>query len=305
MNSRVVIILLLLFPFNAMCQLKGVVRDSSSKSGIPYTNIWVEHKNVGTTADEEGNFKLPKISNGKVLVFNATGYETRRISLDSTVSTVYLTPKHLILSEVVVSPKRSTRTQSIGKYERSKINFYFGSGSSPWAVARFFPYKKEYSQSEFLQQIKLLTSSDVKDALFNVRLYMVGADGAPADYLYDQNIIGVAKKGKRSTEIDVADLNIRFPDKGFFVAIEWLIIDRNRHEYKTDKRVESSLIGSKMTSNTRVSYQPLMGTVASDTDENSWIMTKGKWSKVFPSKSGNKRYRDKYNLLAIELTLTN
>jgi hypothetical protein len=61
--------------------------------------------------------------------------------------------------------------------------------------------------------------------------------------------------------------------------------------------------GKKLTG---ISYEPAIGTVPADTDENSWIFTQGKWRKMHKNSSGTlKRYKDKYNLLAIELTLTN
>ena len=50
----------------------------------------------------------------------------------------------------------------------------------------------------------------------------------------------------------------------------------------------------------------MLGTVPAESDKNSWIFNQGKWKKVMKSKTDNiKDYKDKYNLLAIELTLTN
>lgn len=304
MKIRILTVILLFTSLSGVGQIKGIVADEKSKAVIPYINIWVENESTGTTSGEDGKFYIPSIENTKKLTFTAIGYETKTVGVTTFVDTVYLKPKSIQISEVTVAAKKNSKRLKVGRYDKSKINFYFGAGTSPWVVARFFPYKKEYAEVEFMQKIKLLTSSDVSNSMFNVRLYTVGTDGKPADYLYDQNIIGIARKGKRSTEIDIADLNIRFPESGFFVAIEWLIIDRNRHEYKVSKHLKSSSIDSNIRS-TRVSYQPAIGTVPSDTDENSWIMTKGKWSKIFPNRSNNERYRDKYSLLAIELTLTN
>jgi hypothetical protein len=60
-----------------------------------------------------------------------------------------------------------------------------------------------------------------------------------------------------------------------------------------------------------ISYEPSIGTVPSETDENSWIFNQGKWRRIWQNKDPNKKiryskkYRNKYSLIAIELSLTN
>lgn len=54
-----------------------------------------------------------------------------------------------------------------------------------------------------------------------------------------------------------------------------------------------------------ISYEPSIGTIPSETDENSWIFNQGKWRKVWKNNSPIKSYKYKYGLLAIELVLTN
>ena len=164
---------------------------------------------------------------------------------------------------------------------------------------KYFDFNKDYTKTPFLNKIRVLTNSDIKDSKFIVRLYSVGKDGQPENYIYDENIFGIAKKGKKITEIDIADLNIEFPENGFFIAIEWLIIDENKHEYSFTMTESNKKL-------TGISYEPAFGTVPAETDKNSWIFQKGKWWKMFKNNNGTiKRYKDKYSLLAIELTLTN
>ena len=54
-----------------------------------------------------------------------------------------------------------------------------------------------------------------------------------------------------------------------------------------------------------ISYEPSIGTLPTETDENTWIFNKGKWQKIWKNKGSLKRYKGKYNLIAVELTLTN
>lgn len=202
------------------------------------------------------------------------------------------------LNEVIINSKKLTQELILGEFQKSKVNHYFGCGIKPWITARFFKFNSNYNKTPFLKKIRVLTKSDVKDSKFNIRLYRVNKNGEPENYIYDQNIIGIAKKGKETTEIDISKLNIQFPDDGFFIAIEWLIIEDNKYEYKyTIEGSKKKLEG--------ISYEPAIGTVPAETDENSWIFNQGKWRKVWKNVGTNKIYKDKYSLMAIELTLTN
>jgi len=278
-------------------QLKSVIIDSETKEKIPYVNIWVENKNIGTTSNEKGEFKL-EIDSTKMIIFSAIGFETKKISSDLIKNYLELKPLTIELDEVIISSKKITQELIIGEFKKSKINLYFGCGIKPWITARFFKYNDKYGKTPFLKKIRILTKSDVKNSKFNIRLYSINENGEPENYIYDQNIIGIAKKGKKTTEIDISKLNIQFPEKGFFIAIEWLIIENNKYEYKyTMEGSRKKLEG--------ISYEPAIGTVPAETDENSWIFNQGKWRKVWKNVGTIKRYKEKYSLMAIELTLTN
>jgi len=268
-----------------------------TKEAIPYVNIWIKGGNVGTTSNQKGEFEI-NIDSSAVIVFSAIGFETTRIQSDSITEKVELKTSTTHLEEVTVTASEQNLKLTIGNFRRSTINHYFAVGTKPWITARYFPYDEIYSKTRFLEGIKILTNSDVKDAKFNVRLYDVNENGEPGNYIYDKNIIGIARKGKKVTEVDLSDLGIEFPRNGFFIAIEWFIIDENRYEY------EYTMQGSKKKMK-GVSYEPSVGTIPAETDENSWIYMQGQWKKVLKNKSPLDRSKNKYSLLAIELTLTN
>ena len=293
------VLLITFFLISNICfgQLKSVIIDSETKGKIPYVNIWVENENIGTTSNENGEFEL-EIDGNKIVLFSAIGFETKKISSDSIKNTVKLKPLVTELEEIVISSKKLTQELTIGEFKKSKINNYFGCGIKPWITARYFEYKDDYEKTSFLKTIRILTKSDVKNSKFNIRLYGVSENGEPENYIYNQNIIGIAKKGKKTTEIDVSKLNIEFPESGFFIAIEWLIIEENKYKFKY------TMEGSRKKSE-GISYEPDIGTIPAETDENSWIFNQGKWRKVWKNNGGIKKYNGKYSLMAIELTLSN
>ncbi|SFW61241.1 carboxypeptidase-like regulatory domain-containing protein [Cellulophaga fucicola] len=297
MKKLPAIIVLLISNF-CFSQLKSVIIDSETKEKIPYVNIWVENENIGTTSNENGEFEL-EIDDTKIILFSAIGFETKKISSDSIKNILELKPLITELDEIIINSKKSSQELTIGEFKKSKINTYFACGKQPWISAKFFAYNEKYERTPYLKKLRILTNSDVKNSKFNIRLYGVNVNGEPENYIYNENIIGIAKKGKKTTEIDLSELNIEFPNKGFFVAIEWLIIEENKHEYNyTMEGSRKKLIGT--------SYEPAIGTVPTETNENSWRLNQGKWRKAW--KNNNKamrKYRNKYNQLAIELTLTN
>jgi CRISPR/Cas system-associated exonuclease Cas4 (RecB family) len=296
--KKLLAIIFLLISNLCFSQLKSVIIDSETKEKIPYVNIWVENENIGTTSNEKGEFKL-EIDSPKIILFSAIGFETKKISSDLIKNILELKPQTTELDEVIISSKKLSKEFTIGEFKKSKINSYFSCGIKPWIVARLFKYQDEFDETPFLKKITIVTKSDVKNSKFNIRLYGVNQNGEPENYIYNQNIIGIAKKGKKLTEIDVSKLNIEFPENGFFIAIEWLIIEENKHEYKY------TIKGSRKKLK-KISYEPSIGIVPAETNENSFRYNQGKMIRIWKNNNETmKRYRNKYNLLAIELTLTN
>jgi hypothetical protein len=277
-------------------QLKGVVINAETETPIPYVNIWVENQNIGTSSNRKGAFTL-KVDGIKTLVFSAIGYQTKRISSDSILSTVKLKQQINQLNEVVLNSKKKSKLKSIGEFKKSGINYYYAC-TNPWIIARRFEYSESYKSTPYLDKITLLTQSKKSDSKFMIRLYNIGENGAPSDYYYQENIIGIAKKGKSKTEVDISELNIAFPENGFFVAVEWLIIDENQYEFRY------TMEDSKEKFND-TNYNPSFGIIPAETNLDSWIFIGGNWNKVHQNKSEIKRYNGKFNLLAVELTLSN
>jgi CRISPR/Cas system-associated exonuclease Cas4 (RecB family) len=296
--KKLLAIIFLLISNLCFSQLKSVIIDSETKEKIPYVNIWVENENIGTTSNEKGEFKL-EIDSPKIILFSAIGFETKKISSDLIKNILELKPQTTELDEVIISSKKLSKEFTIGEFKKSKINSYFSCGIKPWIVARLFKYQDEFDETPFLKKITIVTKSDVKNSKFNIRLYGVNQNGEPENYIYNQNIIGIAKKGKKLTEIDVSKLNIEFPEKGFFIAIEWLIIEGNKYEYKYTMKGSRKKLKD-------ISYEPSIGIVPAETNENSFRYNQGKMIRIWKNNNETmKRYRNKYNMLAIELTLTN
>ncbi len=282
-------------------QLVAVIKDSITNEPVPYVNIWIEDQMTGTTSDENGRFTLEANNNGTpTIVFSAIGYKQKRIRFSDIGAVVLLNQSTIQLDEVVVRPqKNGGKTISVGEFKKSAISFYFGCGTAPWMVARFFPYQQSYSDTPFLKTLSIVTKSDVANAKFNLRLYTVKDDGQIDAPVYTENIIVSAKKGDTVTKVDLSERHIAFPDKGLLIAVEFLIIKENKFirtltSKETNKKTEW------------ITFEPSIGTIPDETGETALQYSKGNWSKVRKNSNniGLSAYRNKYNLLAMKLELS-
>lgn len=294
---KILLTSIILFTNLIYSQTKGTVIDSISQQSIPYVNIWVENENIGTTSNETGQFEINESLKDKILIFSAIGFKTKKINSNTIGMEIKLSPEITELEEVLISNNSKSKEIKVGEFKDEDIKLNMACWSKPWILARFFPYEKEFDETRFIKSIKIRTTSDIKNAKFNIRLYQKNENGEPGEFLYDKNIIGIAKKGKRLTEIDLSEYDIYFPKDGLFIAIEWFIIEENKYEFKV-KWVDTKKKEKK------ISYEPAYGVIPSETGENSMIYISGKWQKIWKSRNPEE-YKDKYGLLAMELTLTN
>lgn len=291
-------LLAFLYTTSVLGQIKAKVLNSQTNEGIPYVNIWVDGEDIGTTSAVNGDFQLDNVSSNKDILVSAIGFEIRKICVDLITNSVQLKPQLIELNEVMISSKKLTKEISVGSFKKSRVDYSFACGTKPYIVARYFEFKNEYNETPFLKKISILTKSNVNDAKFIIRLYSINEIGEPGNFMNQENIYGIAKKGKNITEIELSSLNIQFPENGFFVAIEWLIIDANKYE------ITYTSEGSKGKKK-GLRYDPSIITVPSEMGENSQIFSKGNWTKFSQVNGSIKKYKNKDSQLAIELVLTN
>jgi len=274
------------------CQIKALVVDSVSNKPLKFVNVWVKDRNIGTTTNYEGRFEIKNLKDKVFLTFSKVGYEKKTINIDSINHSIRLKPKILKLEEVTLKLNLKKEILKLGELRKSKINDYFISSNSPMIVARYFKNNFKNSDLRFIKSIKIITKSKIDSAKFNIRLYEGSKNKKPIKYLYNKDIISVAKKGKSYTEIDISDLNVKFPKNGIFVAIEWLLIEENSYDFIFEFKNKSY--------NKKIFY-PKIGVLETNQDNNSWIFTKGKWERIKKNVNGETIYKH----IAMELILTN
>lgn len=287
--------LLFLFTFFAAnAQLTAVIKDSLTKQSVPYVNIWVLGENTGTTADENGNFSFENSAENKKIVLSCVGYERKEIAFNAASKTIYLKRADNLLTEVLVTPRLRDKTLVVGKLSKKDGRFRFGNTGTPWIIGRYFPFKQEYEKTAYVQKIRCVTSSKIPDSKFGVRIYSIDKDGKPIASLHNTIIVGIARKGEQYTEIDVAGLNIKFPENGIVIGLEWIITSENQYETFYNKAD-----GGKK----QIRYTPNFGTSILLKGEQSYTYVSGNWrsDKEIKSKDSPMNGRS----ISIELILSN
>ena len=104
-----------MLPFSLLAQgsLKGTVKDSITKAGIPFVIVTMQDSNaanVSITSDQSGNFKFSKLNNGQYLLgISIIGYNPVQIPIkintDQTAPdrTIELSPSAISLSQVTIA----------------------------------------------------------------------------------------------------------------------------------------------------------------------------------------------------------
>ena len=295
-----------------MAQVKGIVVDESGKP-IPYVNIWVENEDIGTTSEENGEFSIAADEN-KTLVFSAIGFETLKAKLNES-GKVVLKSIAYQLDEVLIQKRIGKDQIEIGKYKKRNINLYYGTATQPTIIAKFIAPTEDIKKHPFIDNISFLTLSMINNAKIKVRFFEVAQDGSPGLDYSDDIILVSVKNGKQNNKLDLKDKNIIIPDKGLFIAFEWMIIEENKYsyEYTIDEENTKSIGGlqnlKKKVYKNGIQYDPSIGTIPSDLS-TSWQFAAGKWvSRKIHKKTDNLKTLDKYDNkfgeLAIKITLTN
>ncbi len=292
------ILVILLLSQLSFAQISGTVKDSKTNAFISYVNIAVENKDKGVSANENGAFILPKLDENDILIFSAVGYKPLKLKFKDLIGGVYLEQNILELKELLVTPRIGKNTLKIGTVDKKQIKSFFANQGYPRMYGHFIPFAENISETRYIKEIRFLTRSKIRTTIFNVRLLTLNKEGEPIEYYSEQNIIGQCKKGMNITVVDVENLNIKFPESGLLVGVEWIVIERNKFimEYWEKEKDQKTK---------RAEYSPWFGQDM-EKDNNSWgRSSNSKWSKgMVYSHDIPLGHKGKYSTLAVELILT-
>ena len=207
--------------------LIGQVVDALTEEPLPYVNIGLVEKNIGTVSDDAGYFELEAPLDqyaDALLRFSMIGFEPQDFKLNDFVKqqilTVRLKEKTTALEEVVLTTKRNKyQTKILGNKTNSKLIYAAFTTNKLGNEMGFIVRGRKNPM--ILKKFNLsLVENDYGPIRFRLNFYNI-KEGLPDQTLLNENIIvetdiesGIVSKDLTPYEIVI--------DQDFFVAIEWI-----------------------------------------------------------------------------------
>ncbi|OWP64362.1 hypothetical protein CDA63_04840 [Hymenobacter amundsenii] len=220
----------LMHPLYAQRTLTGIVQDPQG-AAIPFAVVELPARKLGVQANDEGLFSFPLpagLTPADSLTFSALGYERRRVAVPAeAAATLRLAALPVSLSEVVVRPGVAEWVgfkgvpKSRGGYRQTILLREKNTG---WQIAR----RCQPTADGYLTAVRFFVnpSHDCGKtglrAPFRVRVYAAdGPGGSPGTDLLTTSVLAAATNRGWIT-VDMNRYTISFPQRGVYVAMEWL-----------------------------------------------------------------------------------
>jgi hypothetical protein len=221
--------------FGQNLSIKGTVKSSEQRQVIPYVNIGIKKKNIGTAAKPDGTFtlNLKEENQNDTLTFSAIGYLELSLPISAILTgrmtEFELTEKTTALREVVVSSK-APKIRKFGTTSRNP--FIYGSAETIHSedvseLGKYINLNKK--ASEILSATIYLRSIKRDSASFRINLYKNEA-GMPGERLIEKSIIKRLPLTQGWVTIPLEQYGLVLDDD-FFLGIEYLPEYSNHEKY--------------------------------------------------------------------------
>ncbi|PSL44294.1 putative alpha/beta superfamily hydrolase [Chitinophaga niastensis] len=204
--------------------IKGTTIDAVSKKALPYVNIGIRHKSIGTISHSDGAFSvnIPQQNESDTLTFSMVGYTALNIAINNigAVNEFELREKTSQLNTVIVPGKKLVEEKfGIVKYH-PLVHFIDGSTNQNdiFEIAQLIKLDTTLSK---ITSVNLYIGAARKDSgVFRINFY--GFDGRhPTNSIFEKSIIQTHLINKGWLKFDLKKYGIYL--KGdFVVAIEFL-----------------------------------------------------------------------------------
>jgi hypothetical protein len=207
-------------------KLRGVIRDRKSNLPLPYVNIGILNKDVGTTTNSKGEFELPLLESNTndTLRVSMVGYEPVVIYLKGVfenqklVLNIRLRERTDELKEIVITDKKLT-TKILGNKTVSK--FFGGKFASGDLGSEIVIRIRIKDTPTYLDTFSFNISYNEGDtATFRVNVYEIEG-GLPGKNVLADNIIVKVNGETGEINIDLSKYNTTVTDD-FFIGLEWV-----------------------------------------------------------------------------------
>jgi len=220
----VAIVIIFFVEFAFAQQIVGTVKDAKTGEKLPFVNVGIPGKGIGTVTDNDGGFKISVNNNvTDSLKLSMIGYRPQLFAIGDIIKQVgslgvRLIPTNNQLKEVKIT-NHKYKQSILGNTTQSKsTNAGFTSNNLGNEIGEIIKIKKSPT---WLKEFNASISQNASDSvMLRLNIYSV-KDGLPDQNLLPQNILITVKKDQDMIKIDLQPYHIMVEDK-FFVSLEWV-----------------------------------------------------------------------------------
>lgn len=210
--------------------INGKIISKENNEPIPFAKIGINNENIGSSADENGNFSidLTNISRDNFIIIEYVGYQTFKNKVDNFINSknhiITLQENIFNIQEVVINPKKYVNKNWGTNAKSKKILLGFNPARSKEDKSKEFGVLFSNSKKIKIDKINL-NIIDIKTdvpILLNFNVYSKD-EKFPGQSLADETLSVVLTKDKIINEtftFDVSDKNIWIDKQDFFVTVQ-------------------------------------------------------------------------------------
>ena len=221
------VFLLGLAVLNAQYILQGQVVDALTKDPLPFVNIGVLKKELGTVSNEDGFFflEVPDVYATETLRLSMIGFDTRDFQV-AELETILLSNNTLVLAEqttfleeVVLIAEKKWDTRISGNSSTSKLLITgFTSNQLGNEIALFVKVKKTPAYIDGIQFS--VVENIYPEVSFRVNVYS-STYRFPDENILKENIFVTLKQSEGLISVDLKEYDILVEDD-VFISLEWI-----------------------------------------------------------------------------------
>jgi len=217
--------------------ISGNILNFESNKPLPYVNIGITDKPVGTVSDKNGFFKLllnNHVTLKDTIVFSHVGFKTEKFlvsDLNKLEEPISLLPQNMELDEVVLNSKNiDFKSKKIGRTSKGlglmHSNFYTAYEKNvDDRLSKEKGMKFSVRRNCYIKNLNFnITSNDFKSLKFRVNFYKI-KDGLPTDLIVHENIIFEIRDeylGWYNVDLEKYNIYLNSKIEEIAVTIQWL-----------------------------------------------------------------------------------
>jgi hypothetical protein len=202
---------------------QGVVKDAKSNLPMPYVNVGIIGKSVGTVTDSAGRYKINLTGHeADTLKLSMIGYVAQAFKISALAAdahrTILMQPSTTQLKEVKVTNKKWKEVILGNTSQSDNSDAGFDDNRLGHEIGTVIKIKKSPT---FLKQFNVHIAHA---AAYPVRLrlnFYTLKKGMPYQLLQNQNIYVAVMAGQKDIHVNLVPYNI-YAEDDFFASLEWI-----------------------------------------------------------------------------------